>query len=206
MLVDSVFDVAHQHASVDRKLVAALERVGQAFRVLLWDKAKVHGLSPIQIQCLIYIRYHSSEWARVGHLAQAFDMTPATISDAISILVAKGLLIKTRSPQDGRVFVLSLTPEGIRLTAELDDWATPLLPILDRFSEIEKGTALHVLLTLIEALQSRQTLSVARLCTTCRFFERNAHPDTASPHYCHLLNQALSPASLRLDCPEHEPR
>lgn len=204
--MDSVFDIVHQHGSVDRKLVAALERVSQAFRVLLWDKAKVHGLSPIQIQCLIYIRYHPNRWARVGHLAQAFDMTPATISDAVSTLVAKGLLAKARSPEDGRVFVLHLTPEGTHITAALADWATPLLPILDRFTAAEKETTLHVLLTFIEALQSRQTLSVARLCITCRFFERNAHTDAEAPHYCHLLDQTLAPTALRLDCPEHEPR
>jgi hypothetical protein len=36
---------------VDAKLVAALERVGQALRVQMWDKAKQHGLSPISFRC-----------------------------------------------------------------------------------------------------------------------------------------------------------
>ena len=38
---------------VDSKLVAALERIGQALRVQTWDKAKRHGLSPTQLQLLL---------------------------------------------------------------------------------------------------------------------------------------------------------
>jgi len=201
----SIFNLTEQHERLDYKLIAALERLSQAFRVLLWDKAKVYNLSPIQIQCLIYLHYHRTVWGRVGHLAEAFDMTAATISDAISTLVQKGLLSKARSPEDGRVFILELTPQGTAITEEVADWANPLLPIVAGLSEDEKGTTLTVLLRLIEALQHNQTLTIARLCTTCRFFERDAHSEAATPHHCRLLNTPLAPTTLRLDCPEHEP-
>lgn len=200
----SIFDLTHQHEQLDYKLIAALERLSQALRVLLWEKAKVYNLSPIQIQCLIYLRYHRTVWGRVGHLAEAFDMTPATISDAVSTLVQKGLLSKARSPEDGRIFILELTAHGQAITAEVADWANPLLPLVARLSESEKTTTLATLLRLIETLQKTKTLTVARLCSTCRFFERDAHLDTESPHHCRLLNMPLALDSMRLDCPEHE--
>jgi len=50
---------------VDAKLVAALERVGQALRVQMWDKAKRHGLSPTQLQVLLRL---AVPLGRVPHL------------------------------------------------------------------------------------------------------------------------------------------
>jgi hypothetical protein len=48
-------DEAIGSTELDRKLVAALERIGQAQRVLQWDQGKRHGLTPIQLQLLLRI-------------------------------------------------------------------------------------------------------------------------------------------------------
>ncbi len=53
----SVFDPSSQHGDVDAKIVAALERLGQVFRVLLREKAQEHKLSPIQARFLVYLRW-----------------------------------------------------------------------------------------------------------------------------------------------------
>lgn len=60
----SPFDLSHQNLTVDSKIVAALERISQAFRVLLWNESKELSLSPIQIQVLIFLLYHSDEKER----------------------------------------------------------------------------------------------------------------------------------------------
>jgi hypothetical protein len=36
----SAFDLEHQKSSIESKIVASLERVSQAFRVLLWNESK----------------------------------------------------------------------------------------------------------------------------------------------------------------------
>jgi hypothetical protein len=41
---------------------------------------------------------------------------------------------------------------------------------------------------------------------TCRFFRRDAHPDSARPHHCALLDAPIGSGELRVDCAEHEPR
>ena len=62
----SVFDVNGQLQSIERKIVVALERISEAFRVLLWEEAKEHSLSPIQVQLLIFCAYHAAEKRKVG--------------------------------------------------------------------------------------------------------------------------------------------
>ncbi len=78
----SVFDPSEQNIDLDKKIVAGLERLSQVFRALLWDHAKAYNLSPIQIQLLIFIRYHRPEHNSVSYLAGEFSVTKPTISDA----------------------------------------------------------------------------------------------------------------------------
>ena len=88
----SVFNLENQNANLDNKIVAGLERLSQVFRILLWEKAKEHSLSPIQIQLLIFIRHHSADKTTISYLAQEFNFTKPTISDAIKILEQKKLV------------------------------------------------------------------------------------------------------------------
>ena len=67
----SVFNLENQNGTLDNKIVAGLERLSQVFRILLWDKAKEHRLSPIQIQLLIFIQYHSSDKTTISYLARS---------------------------------------------------------------------------------------------------------------------------------------
>src|SRR5690606_29358096 len=137
--VPSLFDPAHQPADLDGRLVAALERVGLAFRVLLWEKAKAvreaASLSPIQIQILVFLRYHGEDLARVGRLAEELGLTPATVSDAVAALVAKGLVAKAPGATDRRVQRLCLTAAGARAAEALGDWADAVRGPLAGLSE-----------------------------------------------------------------------
>ena len=83
---DHIFNPDAQLDKVEFRIVAALERLSEAFRVLLWDQAKVLNVSPIQIQLLIFLRYHKPEYATVSKLAEEFNMTRPTISDAVRAL------------------------------------------------------------------------------------------------------------------------
>ena len=90
----SVFNLQDQNSDLNSKIVAGLERLSQVFRILLWEKAKEQGLSPIQIQLLIFIQHHSADKATISYLAQEFNFTKPTISDAIKVLEEKNLLKK----------------------------------------------------------------------------------------------------------------
>ena len=98
----SSFDLNRQNKNTESKIVVALERISEAFRVLLWNESKENSLSPIQIQILIFIHFHTSEKCKVGYLADEFNMTKATISDSVRVLLAKELVIKETDPIDTR--------------------------------------------------------------------------------------------------------
>ena len=90
----SSFHLTEQNQKIESRIVVALERISESFRVLLWNESKENSLSPIQIQLLIFIQFHAQEKCKVGYLADEFNMTKATISDAIKSLEQKELITK----------------------------------------------------------------------------------------------------------------
>ena len=203
--VGGAFDPSSQHGDVDKKVVAALERLSQAFRVLLQEEAQGRGLSPIQARFLVHLLHHGDELGRVGRLAEEFGLSRATVSDAVRTLEAKGLVRRESWPRDGRVATLRLTPAGEEAAARLSGWADVVEEQLGSFAPEEKEAVMRFLMRLISALQGAGVITVARMCVACRFFRPDAHPGSASPHHCALLDLPLSGADLRTDCPEHEP-
>ena len=203
--MSSVFDPSAQHGDVDSKVVAALERLGEVFRLLLREKAQEHGLSPIQARFLVYLLHHGVELRRVSQLAREFGLTQATVSDAVDSLEAKGFIGREPWPADRRVVTLRLTPEGELLAAELSTWADPIREHLRNSSPGESEVVMRFLMELIGSLQRSGVITVARMCVTCRFFQPDIHPDADSPHHCGLLDVPLAGSDLRIDCPDHEP-
>ena len=200
----SIFQLNYQHEDVDSKIAAALERLSQTFRVLLWEKTKSHNLSPIQIQILVYLLYHSEELITIGQLATQFSLTPATVSDAVKILTQKALVVRTSLESDRRITSVNLTTSGRKIARKLAIWADIIRDNISRFDVSDKLVVMRFLMELIEALQAVGLITVARMCITCQFFHSNANPNSDTPHHCKLLDKPLANSSLRLDCPEHE--
>jgi DNA-binding MarR family transcriptional regulator len=202
--VDSVFEPSSQHTDVDKKIVASLERLSQALRVLLREEAQEHGLSPIQAQSLVHLLFHGVGLRRVGRLAREFDLTRATVSDAVGSLEKKGLVERERLPEDKRVATLRLTPAGKEVARGLATWANAIEELLASSPPEEKEVVMRFLMRLVASLQRSGVVTVARMCVSCRFFRPDAHPGEGSPHHCALLDLPLARSDLRIDCPEHE--
>ncbi len=200
----SLFDLNAQHLEVDSKIAAALERMSQAFRVLLWEKTKTHQLSPIQVQFLVYLLYHPSSQSTISHLAKEYTLTPATVSDAITTLEEKQLVARERSRVDRRVAFIALTGEGKKNARKLASWAEVIRASIADFPGEEKVVVMKFLMRLLAALQQAGVITIARMCITCKFFQPEAHPASRAPHHCGLLNKPLADTELRLDCPEHQ--
>ncbi len=197
----SVFNVEAQHQDVDSKLVAGLERLAQALRVLLWEEAKTHGLSPIQVQFLVYLNNHPKRDCKVSHLATAFDLTKATVSDAVTALESKSYLRREPSSHDKRASVLELTTTGKRLAKSLEPWADTIKKQLEQqLTEKERLELMTSVMNLIAALQKTGVITLTRMCRTCQFFQAGLD----EKHFCTLLNQPLELKDLRIDCPEHQ--
>ncbi len=195
----SIFNPEQQQKDISSKIVAGLERVSEVFKVLLWEKAKLVGLSPIQIQILIFIAFHKQNLCNVSHLAKEFNVTKPTVSDAIKILDKKGFIIKDYSTEDNRSYSISLSDSGNDLIAQTYDFSNPLKTQVDSFSPVELESLFSTLSQLIYKLNRHGILNVQRTCYGCKFYRKNEDSD-----YCNLLQTELMNNEIRLDCPEFE--
>ncbi len=201
MNMSSVFDPHKQHHTIENKIIAALERVSEAFRVLLWQEAKEYSLSPIQLQILIFLYFRESSMRTITYLAKEFNMTKPTISDAVRVLVEKKYLNKIPDPNDSRSSVLTLTAKGIKAAEQISLFANQMRKPLKDLSDRQKKAMLEGLYDLIHKLNKAGIITIQRMCHTCRFYVKKS----GGVHYCNLLKVALETSELRIDCPEHEP-
>lgn len=188
---------------VDPKLVAAIDRLGQALRVQMGQVARMHGLTSTQLQLLVRLRVDPPERRRVGALAAEFDVTLPTVSDAITTLERKGLVEREPEPSDGRGVRIMLTRRGHEVAETADAWQVRAQRLLGGVTTSDKERALGFLLGLLAELHREGLVSVARVCPNCSFFrEFEGRGDDA--HRCAFLDIDLGPGDLRVDCPDHE--
>ena len=196
----SAFNPERHITNVDYKIVAALEKIAEVFRVLLWTEAKEHKLSPIQMQLLIFIKYHSSDkQRRIASMAREFNLTKATVSDSIKVLEQKGLIKRTDDAFDSRSFKFSLTDQGMKLTGMIENFTLPLDGAIATLSPAQKDQFLLSVLDLIYRLNQNGIISTHRMCYNCFYY----NGDRQQAHYCNLMQQPLAVDELRIECSEH---
>ncbi len=195
----SSFNLNVQNQKIESRIVVALERISEAFRALLWNESKESSLSPIQIQILIFIYFHSEEKCKVGYLADEFNMTKATISDSVKVLLAKELVTKETDPIDTRSYSLSLTAKGKKIAKKASFFASSIEKPIESLTEEQKVVMLNGLLKLIYDLNKSGIITIQRMCFTCSNYQLEN-----GIHYCKLLKSPLAENELRVDCPEHE--
>lgn len=199
MIHNSIFNPDHQQEDLSSKIVTGLERISEVFRILLWDKAKLVNLSPIQIQLLIFISFHKQKLCNVSHLAKEFNLTKPTISDAVKILDKKKMIVKDYSSSDSRSYSILLSELGQKTVAEINDFANPLKNHIETIDETDLENIFKTLSELIYKLNRSGILTVQRTCYACKFYKKNDAVD-----YCNLLQKTLHTQEIRLDCPEFE--
>lgn len=197
----SAFDLEHQNLSIESKIVASLERVSQAFRVLLWNESKEFSLSPIQVQVLIFLLHHSQPKRKVSYLADEFNMTKATISDTIKTLEQKQLIHKEYEPHDSRSYTITLTEKGKEIAEKTSLFSNQIQIPINKLDTTDKENLLLSLFDIIHHLNQSGIITIQRMCLTCQFYESNRNGES---HFCKLLNTKLADSELRIDCPEHQ--
>lgn len=198
-LKQGTFNTENQHKNISGKIIVALERISEAFRVLLWEQSNRFGLSPIQIQILIFLKYHSENLSGVSALAQEFNMSKATISDAVKSLEKKGHIKKSKSINDSRSYVIHPTASGNKTVHQIEDFANPLKDKVDALSDGDQSALFSSLLKIVYELNKSNILTVQRTCFSCKFYQKDNNQ-----HYCNLLKSFLPATEIRIDCPEYE--
>jgi len=196
----NIFNLEIHNDSLDAKITAGFERLSQVFRVLLWENAKNNDLSPIQIQLLIFIKYHSANKATVSYLAKEFNLTKATISDSIRVLEQRKYIIKVPHSQDSRSSTISLTLEGIQAVHLTENFINPVYDIIASTPENDKIILWRNITSLIQQLNHLQLISAQNSCSMCGYFQQEN-----DINYCRLLQIRLKTDDIRLDCADHKP-
>jgi|SRR5690625_3721697 len=196
----SDYNLDYQNQNTESKIIVSLEKIAQAFRVLLWQQSKEFSISPIQIQILIFLLFHSEEKRKVSYLAKEFNLTKATISEAIKTLARKGYVQKTPDEKDTRSYILHLTSDGQDIAEKASMFTKEIQTPVYQMPRDEKESMLLNLFEIIRHLNRNGVITIPRMCMTCTYYELS---EDGGKHFCHLLNQELYAADLRIDCPEH---
>jgi DNA-binding MarR family transcriptional regulator len=102
----------------------AAEQVGQAFKQAMVAVRRLRGREthrpgrPSFAQYQLLFALEESEAPSSGELAQAADLSPATVTQMLDALVEHGLVTRNRSESDRRIVTCSLTESGRAVIAE----------------------------------------------------------------------------------------
>lgn len=190
-------------SGIESRIIAAFGRVLLAMRSAAWKTATRESITPTQSEILVLLLARG-EAIRLSTVAEQLGVTSATASDAVSALVAKGLITKSPAVDDRRALAIKLAHNGEIIAKQVEQSNEFILRALGTFSDSEREMLLAILLRLIAELQKGGDLPALRMCLTCKFFEPNRHGNKDAPHHCHLVGVPLPVAYLRVDCSEHE--
>jgi DNA-binding MarR family transcriptional regulator len=200
--MSSIFNPSDQD-NIDRKIAVGLERISQALKVLIWQESKSSGLSPIQIQFLIALLCERNiDWT-IGALASRFSLTAATVSDAVSSLMQKGLVIRTRPPEDRRNVFVSLTEKGRTAGRSFGGWANALQKNVSALSHEQKQTLFTSVMTILHGLQQDGFINNVRSCLSCAYLDTTTERSAQKKYMCSYLKTSFEEYELRADCTLH---
>ena len=197
--MDKLYFYSDQTA--DSKIVASLERISQAFRVLLWQQSKEFSLTPIQVQTLIFLLHHTDEKRKVSYLAKEFNITKATVSETIKTIEQKGLIIKENEVLDSRSYIIHLTEKGKEIAEQASSFAHEIYTPIYKLAQRDKENLLVSLINIIGHLHKNEIISIQRMCTSCSHFQPVIDKNR---YFCAWLNRDFHDTDWRIDCPEHE--
>ena len=184
------------------EIASGLGRIALFWRAGAWQAAAGQGLHPTQAELLPPLVRRGAE--RQVDLAAMLGVTPASLSDSVASLVAKGLVARHPDARDRRAVLVGLTYAGRRVQAALPRAPEALAEALSDLPAGDRGPLLRALTGIIRGLQEARAIPVQRMCVTCRHFRPHVHEDAATPHHCAFVDAAFGDAALRLDCGDHE--
>lgn len=201
----TIYDPLYRRESRAARVGMALLRLSQAVKALTAAEVAGTGLTPVQAQALLFVRYTKPFLASVGRLAEALGVTHVTAIGVLDGLVRHGLVEKTTSSLDRRVTLVRLTPAGEEVCQRLSRFGHSLEEALGQLGDAELEALERGLGAVVWSLREAGVLQVAEPCRGCVHFQENAAPGSPEPHRCRLIQRFLSEADARLACPDFTP-
>ncbi|MGA8245312.1 MAG: MarR family transcriptional regulator [Nocardioides sp.] len=127
-------------------LLYLMKQVELAVRAELDELTRPFGLTALQYTALTVLERHPDLTA--AHLARHSFVTPQSMADMVTALLASGLIERHRDPNDRRRLVIALTPSGRRL---LDDLRPQVVVLEERTLALQTPAQAENLRTSLEA-------------------------------------------------------
>lgn len=189
---------------VDTRFAEGLVRLGQILAASMSAAAVSRGLSQLQLEILSCMLTRESG-EPVGFLAKRFMISSATISDSLRVLQAKGLITKTRHPDDARSVLVMITVAGREAATEAVTVIERVSRIVADWDESRRAEMHPAICELINRLQKATASPVDRMCLTCLHFAINCDLEgNSAPYFCRAFNIPLREIELRIECGEFE--
>jgi DNA-binding MarR family transcriptional regulator len=137
------------------ELEQALTRTLRTFRRLLHEEAKARALTQAQYAAMRRMQVEGE--CRMGDLATYLELTNGACTALVERLTERTLVTRREAPEDGRVVLVSLTPSGRDLVAEMDRGINAsLAAVVSGMSVPERHMALGGLTALADAFETPQ--------------------------------------------------
>jgi DNA-binding MarR family transcriptional regulator len=148
-------DIQQQHPfeSLEQEALLNVLRTADVFMQRISAALKPYGLSHSQYNVLRILRGAGADGLACREIGDRMITRDPDITRLLDRLEARELVTRTRDQQDRRVVMARITPEGLRLLAELDG---PMVEVDRRSLDHMGEPRLRSLIALLEAARERE--------------------------------------------------
>jgi DNA-binding MarR family transcriptional regulator len=143
--------------------VRDLDRIERALELLVRmsgshrvhdDRAAKAGVNVSRLGYALLCRIQDDGPLSLPRLAELTHMAPAVVGRQVRQLEAAGLVTRRRDPADGRVFLVSATPEGRKVRQRMFEvWERHMLEVLSSWSDREVAQLAKLLTRLVDDMR-----------------------------------------------------
>jgi DNA-binding MarR family transcriptional regulator len=184
---------------LEGKTFDLIDRISKAYEYVLRRCSSRHSITALQAELLLLAGSGGVGGGGVTRLSRILLVTQPTVSDAISALARKGLIVVSQSDLDKRVTRIKLSEKGGKVLEELKECLgifEGAIKRLDRESleDLFKGLVL-LAVNLYRMGVVREARDVSYMRAPSRGF---------GAYYCSLLKIRMNFQELKVDCQDHE--
>ncbi|HRN61745.1 MAG TPA: MarR family transcriptional regulator [Luteimonas sp.] len=188
-----------------QQVASGIEQLAALVRTQSWRQDDGTPALPPAHSAVLRMLDGAAPGMRAKAIAARLGVTPASVSDTLATLEAKGWIERRPDPDDGRAALVRLTRAGRRLAGRLRSPLHGIGALMSALDEADLAGLLRATQLLVHEAQKQGLATGARTCLGCRHFRPNATGRRDKPHFCAFIEQPFGDAELRTDCAEQQP-
>ncbi len=179
---------------LENQIVYGIEKICRLHKAVIEEKAKRAGISSLQVEILKFI--YDGKGESLTEISGEFELSKATVSEAIKKLLEKGFLNRIRSKIDLRKQVLKLTEKGVLLIEELKLREHSIFHFFKEFDEENQHIFLNILKNILFKVSQSGLSKRIIFCFECKNFSKVDNEN----FYCLVHKKEFPIEEVRLNC------